>query len=231
MIISHKYKFIFIKTVKTAGTSIEVYLSDFCGEDDILTPVGPEGSPQIESHVARNYKGIWNPIPELISKKGLKKKAIIKQLIRREKYFNHISANILKKRLSNRIWKRYFKFCVERNPWDKTISHYYWENQGGTYKSFDQYLREGNFCYNYSRYTDVDGNLLVDKVVKYEDLNEELTDIFNKLGVPFDGSLGVNAKASFRKDYRDYKELYNKEQRDIVKFAFSKEIELHGYTF
>ncbi|MEL6382956.1 MAG: chondroitin 4-O-sulfotransferase, partial [Cyanobacteria bacterium J06626_18] len=31
MIISHEYKFIFLKTRKTAGTSIEIALSKFCG--------------------------------------------------------------------------------------------------------------------------------------------------------------------------------------------------------
>ena len=40
MIISHKHRFIFIKTRKTAGTSIEIFLSQFCDKDDILTPIG-----------------------------------------------------------------------------------------------------------------------------------------------------------------------------------------------
>ena len=39
MIISHKFKFIFIKTLKTAGTSIEISLSKYCSEYDILTPI------------------------------------------------------------------------------------------------------------------------------------------------------------------------------------------------
>src|SRR5258706_13533067 len=42
MIISHVYKFIFIKTNKTAGTSIEIALSRFCGDDDVITPISQE---------------------------------------------------------------------------------------------------------------------------------------------------------------------------------------------
>jgi hypothetical protein len=39
MIISHKYRTSFIKTAKTAGTSIEMALSRSCGPDDIITPL------------------------------------------------------------------------------------------------------------------------------------------------------------------------------------------------
>ena len=39
MILSHKNKFIFLKTKKTASTSIELLLSKVCGKNDIITPV------------------------------------------------------------------------------------------------------------------------------------------------------------------------------------------------
>ena len=39
MILSHKYKYIFIKSFKTASTSLEIALSKFCGTKDIITPI------------------------------------------------------------------------------------------------------------------------------------------------------------------------------------------------
>jgi hypothetical protein len=41
VIVSHKHKFIFLKTNKAAGTSTEMALSRFCGPDDIITSFGP----------------------------------------------------------------------------------------------------------------------------------------------------------------------------------------------
>jgi hypothetical protein len=39
MIVSHEHKFIFLKTKKTAGTSIELALSELCGTDDVIAPL------------------------------------------------------------------------------------------------------------------------------------------------------------------------------------------------
>ena len=41
MIVSHEHRFIFLKTRKTAGTSVEIALSGICGPDDIITPITP----------------------------------------------------------------------------------------------------------------------------------------------------------------------------------------------
>lgn len=226
MIISHEYKFIFIKTAKTAGTSIEVFLSQFCGKLDILTPIYP----QVEGHIPRNYLGFFNPFPEFIYGRGSAK--TINQLLTRRKYWNHIDAQSVKCRTSPSIWNSYFKFCVERNPWDKTMSHYYMVNDrlGGD-MSFDDYLKKGKLCVNYPRYMGQDGNILVDKIIKYENLSDGLSNVFSSLSIPFSGDLGVRAKSEHRKNNKPYQDFYSHKQKVLVEKAFEKEIEISDYTF
>ncbi len=228
MIISHKYKFIFIKTVKTAGTSIEVFLSQCCGENDVLTPIWPH----VEPHHAKNYQGMWNPFPEIVQNKARGIRGTVSNLLHKNKFYNHIPASLVRQRMPRKIWNSYFKFCVERSPWDKTLSHYHMVNdRAGGDISLDEYIEKRNFCFNYPKYTDSNGLLLVDKVVKYESLMDELGDCFQELGIPFDSSLGVRAKSEHRKDRRPYQDVFSDKQSDIIERAFAKEIEIHGYVF
>ncbi|SFR58684.1 hypothetical protein SAMN05216203_1604 [Marinobacter daqiaonensis] len=228
MIVSHKYRFIFIKTLKTAGTSVEVFLSDHCSEDDIVTPVFP---PE-KSHVPRNHKGLWNPVYDLIEKDGRGIRRAARDLLARRKFYNHIPARILRHRLPSDVWNNYFKFCIERNPWDKTLSHFHMvrERTGGVL-TFDEYLASGKFCFNHPIYLDNNGDLLVDRVIRYESLSDELAEVFSMLDVPYDGKLGVQAKSEHRRDKRPYTEVYSEASRKIVENAFRTEIRLHDYQF
>lgn len=214
--------------MKIAGTSIEVFLSQNCGEEDTVTPIWPH----VEPHQARNYEGLWFPFREIIENKGSGIIATVKELLKRRKFYNHIPAKIVKQRISRKVWNSYFKFCVERNPWDKTLSHYHMVNdRSGGNISFDEYIKKGNFCINYPLYCDAKGNLLVDKVIKYEALADELGGVFRELGIPFNGSLGVRAKSEHRKDRKPYQEVFSVEQRDLIEKVFAKEIKMHGYVF
>jgi hypothetical protein len=229
MILSHKYKFIFIKTVKTAGTSIEVFLSKPCGSTDVLTPI----EPPVEGHQPQNYLGFINPIPEIVERPGRIFSALRHSITSREKFYRHMPAFEVQKRVPGNVWNHYFKFCVERNPWDKVLSHYHMHatREGGSL-SLDEYLARGRFPVNYFRYTERSGtNVLVDRILRYEKLTAELSEVFAQLHIPFDGALGVAAKSEYRTDRRPYQEVFNEEQRRIVEKAFAKEIELHGYRF
>jgi len=233
MIISHKYKFIFIKTVKTAGTSIQVFLSQYCGSDDIVTPVSRAENP----YFPRNYRGLFSPLPDLIEQPATIKnmKKILRRFITLRKFHSHIPARKLKTRIPEKTWNEYFKFCVERNPWDKVLSHYFFEKQryNGYNKNLllDEYLSLGKLPYNYPIYTDINGEILVDRIIRYENLIAELAKVFSFLGIPFDGTLNVNEKSHYRNDRRSYQEIYSNEQREIIKRLFDQEIRLHGYTF
>ena len=233
MIISHKYKFIFIKTRKTAGSSIQMYLSELCGEDDIITPIDkPE-----RKYRPRNYRGLFNPLPRLSEQLGEPRKMLLTagRFLALKKFNSHIMARHVKKRIPADVWNSYYKFAVDRNPWDKVLSHYHYVRQRyDKYDegiSFNEYLRVAELPYNYMIYTDSANRLMIDRVIKYEELNEGLSDVFGILGVPFDGVLRVNEKSHYRKEKKNYREFYNDDQRDFVAERFSVEIGMHGYEF
>jgi hypothetical protein len=73
--------------------------------------------------------------------------------------------------------------------------------------------------------------IIVNRIIRFENLHAELSDVFRQLNIPFDGTLAIAAKSEYRADRRPYQEVFNDEQRQIVEQTFRKEIELHGYRF
>jgi len=194
-----------------------------------LTPI----EPPVEGHQPRNYRGSINPIPEILERPGKIFSALRHSIASREKFYRHMPALEVRKRVPRDVWKSYFKFCVERNPWDKVVSHYHMHaaREGGSL-SLDEYLARGRFPINYFRYTDRSGRkIIMDRILRYENLTADLSEVFAQLNIPFDGTLGVAAKSEYRTDRGPYQEVFNAEQRTIVEKAFAKEIELHSYRF
>ncbi|MEM9238157.1 MAG: hypothetical protein AAGB14_15405, partial [Verrucomicrobiota bacterium] len=203
MVISHQHRFIFIKTAKTAGTSIEAFLSPHCGPDDVFTTTRPP----VEGHEPRNWQQAFFPLKEFFSftypidrkvfaeRRFLTPKRTFDDMRKRRKFHEHIPTRIVKLRIDPEIWNSYHKFAVERNPWDKTLSHYHMQSsvRGGT-MTLDEYFERGEFCVNTSLYCDQHGESMVDEVIKYEELSEGLGRLCERFGISWEGSLGVRAK-------------------------------------
>ena len=203
-------------------------MSQHCGPDDIVTPI----EPYVEPHVARNHRGLWNPVPEIMAKKAKGIRRDMRNFLKLRKFYNHIPAFSVEKRLPKRVWNEYFKFCVERNPWDKTLSDYHMmKDRSAGDLSLDDYLHNGRFCLNYPKYTDLSGNLMVDRVIKYESLMEELGEVFTQVGVPFTGTLGVKAKGEHRTNRAAYQDVLSSAQSEVIAGAFRREIDMHGYVY
>ena len=227
MIISHKHKFIFIKTRKTAGTSLEVFLSGICDKNDIVTPIFPE----YPGHVARNYNGSFNLFSELcLNPRPPHTRNIIKRFFKKRKYYNHMQANQVRNRVGKKIWDEYFTFCVERDPWSRSVSHYNMLQNifPGKFIDFNDYLNRSE-CYNHPCYTDDKGKIMVDKVINFSNLKEELIIITKKLGISNKGLLEAKAKTNYKKFIKS-SEL-SLQQVEFIKRKYRTDIELMNFEY
>lgn len=231
MIICHKYKFIFLKTNKTAGTSIEIALSRICGSDDVITPISAEDEVLRQSLGARGPQHYFAPI--LDYSLGDWKRTICKGE-RKKRFYSHMSACEIKALLAPEIWCNYYKFCFERNPWDRLISLYYWRNRRKVVMpSLSDYIDSGEMNRMKKRgrevYT-IDGVPIVDRLCRYERLDEELDEVRRHLGIPESLEL-PRAKSSLRKDRRNFREILSADDAEKIRRMFWEEIDELGYTF
>lgn len=228
MIVSHKHKFIFLKTRKTAGTSMEIALSEFCGDDDIISPISPE------DEVLRQERQFRGPQRHYLPLRQYRPLDWAHLLLRGERgiHFNHSPAQLLRQRLGSQMWDSYFKFCVERNPWDKAVSLYYYMTRDCTSRPTLLKFLTGvsqQRLSNFGIYS-IDQEVAVDYVARYEDLANEVPRLAERLGLS--GRLILpEAKRGIRKDRQHYSELMGPAERDIVSRVCAAEIKLFNYHF
>lgn len=233
MIISHTHKFIFIKSFKTAGTSIDSTLSNFCSGDDIVTPLN-------DFKHNRNDKG------EFLHK-AMNADEFVKLDLPN---LQHVEAHTIKDMVDPEVWNNYFKFSIARNPWDRAISYFYWNNRqdpalqqkkrfyhylGVPFKEleqlkklFSEFIKNTMLPSNDPFYI-IDDELCVDSVIRYENLVDDFNNICSNLGLP-DAEL-PHLKGGIRAGRYHYSEYYDEESKAIVAEQHKNDIRLFGYKF
>jgi len=230
MIVSHEHKFIFLKTKKTAGTSIELALSALCGDRDIITPLTEIDEAQRQGQRgAQNWRlhGWWG------SQRPLWKRRLFKFTAEDYGFYNHMPAEQAKALLNDdKAWRSYFKFAFDRNPWDRQVSFYHHryrrEAEPPPFPNFIHKDRRARIN-NYEIYA-IDGTVSVDYVGRFESLEQDLAHALDQVGLKLENAL-PRAKTTFRRSTTPYRDYYDGDTRAIVGDWYAREIELLDYEF
>lgn len=146
-------------------------------------------------------------------------------------------------------FKNYFKFCVVRNPWSRVFSIYNYLKKNGnntsdlilikkldlgniSFRSFvleklDTEIIQNTLIFKpqcFFIYDEFD-NLMVDKLIKLENIENEYKILKDKLNLKADlGKINVSGQ-------NNYKEQYDVEMIEKIEMLYRKDVELLDYDF
>lgn len=237
MILSRRHGFVFIKTIKTASTSVEIFLSRLAGPEDVITYLPPA------DEALRRQVGA--PGPQNCINPGWKRRLL--RLAGRSRqdatYFLHhnISAADLRILLGAE-WDSLRSFTIVRDPFDRAISKFFNDHkheaiprlhQKRPHKDADinAYIRAmpDTDLTNWHLYTEGDRPLVTD-ILRYERLTDDLARVLGDMGIDLPVSL-PRAKGSWRLDRRHYSEILDPETRARIERVAAREIETFGYRW
>lgn len=199
--ISFEHKAVFVKIPKTAGTSISVALNCL--------------------HVSKPHRNILE----------------VREIIENARLANGLPQGVY---LSPDWFDRFYKFGFVRNPWSRVVSLYKRKEgiQMAERMSFEKFVDWINYasdtCIHPSQhknqldwFTDKQGNILVDFVGKFENLNNDWEKVCQHLSIraPLPH---LRKNPSNKKHYTEY---YTDRTRDIIREKFIVDIEHFGYGF
>lgn len=213
VLVSHIYKFIYLKNYKVAGSSVESFFGQFCidpskkeqysfedKQDEQVTQWGILGS-----RLLRGPKPIW---------------------------FNHKSAKEVKEDIGDTIFNNYYKFCVVRNPYDLMVSSYFWEQcKNLDFKSYCKQYVNTNIKSNLTRMF-IDKSPVCNYYIRYENLINDILVVLDILKIT---DYNINDlphhKSNITPKNISYRDYYDDETKEIVSKLFEKEIEMFDYKF
>lgn len=234
MILSHLHHFIFLKSTKTAGTSLEIALSKYCGPDDIITPI-VEADEQVRR--ALGHRGPQN-FRKPLADYGLRDWLKLAGGRRVKRYYHHIPAAELRPLLPAAVWEGYLKFSIVRNPFDYAVSRYFWSRPKASWskEDFRRFLpaRQDLLLKNRA-ITHVDGRSAVDFMLRYEHFDADLAELARRAGLPSTlpaEFASMSAKKGIRPATASTAEMFEgfDDGVALVQRLFAEDIAAYGYT-
>ncbi len=148
--------------------------------------------------------------------------------------------------------EKYHLLAVVRNPWDRAVSSFMYLNTGGrnkgdktdqeryvarykgdfnafvreAFKAEDSVIKQLHFVPQCRWICDENKNILVNTILKFENLQEEMDNFLKHQGRPVIKIPRVNTTV-----HKHYDTYYNNESIEIINEVYQKDIKMFGYTF
>lgn len=158
--------------------------------------------------------------------------------------FEHLTAAEKMAMVGRKRWEQCLTFTIVRNPWDKVVSQYHYRLKTNQTEMsdipipFNEWVQrafgeQDPLYYDFPKMfmtqtewlADTDGRILVDEIVRFENLDEGFARVMQKIGK---GVTLPHLRKSKHDHYRDY---YDTETAAIIHNYFKKDIDNFGYTF
>jgi hypothetical protein len=219
MIVSYSRNFIFIKTRKTAGSTVEAVLAGGCGPYDIIAKTEGETYPGSGIPI-RGRMGTGDGKPP---RPGRKKSG---------DFYNHMTAAELRPKLDPAFWSAALKLTVERHPYEKAVSQAFFRlgksnRRQEEFPAFlDRIVRAGKYA-GFAMWS-IDGKVAVDEFIRQETLDADLRRVGARLGIEVPAELPT-MKSRTRSDARPAREILSDEQKQFIFETCREEFEILGY--
>ena len=246
MILSSKHRFVFVKGVKVAGTSVEIMLSEICGPEDIITPLVPIDERQRlinGTTYAQNYGDSTETINAYLTQVKNTKDQEIALLKRPDtKYYNHMPLSEIIQLYD--IPEHWTVFAVDRCPYRKIISYANFRLKIKEYNRtgkamlscmsslkncIDKIIDDGSALTvkNIENYKNSAGQLKAE-ILRFEFLSEDLEKMMSKLSIDSYPRLGHYKKGIGANDL-SLTDIFSNCQIKKINELFDEEFECFGY--
>jgi hypothetical protein len=214
MLVSHLHRFIYIKTRKTGGTSVEIYFEPFCCDPN---------KPWTEQHQRDEEQTEFG----IIGSRGFPTEG--------RTWFNHLPAAGIRAMLGPQIFDSYLKFCVVRDPFDKTVSGFwFWmhPDQRQTLRdapfsqvreAFDHWVLHHPLPIDRIIYT-VDGQPVANRHLRHERLTEDMQQLCADLQLPWEPERLRRYKSNSRLRNEPFADYYSPQSAARVAETFAWEL-------
>jgi hypothetical protein len=219
MLISHSHRFIYLKTIKTAGTSIEIYFERYCVDPSI-------------------YPGERHETGTLVSPGGVIGCRGVD--VAGETWYNHMPGCRVRELVGSALWDGYYRFCAIRNPFDKAVSHFWFSMPEETRRN----LAAADFTVVRAAFGDwVRGRLLpvdryiysiagvvaVNDFIRHESLPADMQRVCGAVGVAWEPERLGRFKSDARVRGEHFSQYYDPEIEGVIRDAYGWELEHFGY--